>query len=249
VLDRAGTARLSGRVLEVEESGTRLVELSGDDALVQEVGVVPLPPYIHRPLEDSGRYQTVYAEVNGSVAALTAGLHFTDELLSRVRAMGVETVFVTLHVGWGSFRPVQAGDPREHEMRSEAWQLGPEAASAINRAKAEGRRGVSVVTTATRLLEQSAAVNESAGQAVDAGAGDADLFILPGFRFRVVDGLLANFHLPRSTLLMLVSAFAGRELVLRADKEAIEQRYRFYSFGDAMVVLQPNCTDIHPWLA
>jgi S-adenosylmethionine:tRNA ribosyltransferase-isomerase len=228
---------MSGRVLEVEESGTRMIELSGDDSLIREVGVVPLPPYIHRPLEDPERYQTVYAQVDGSVAAPTAGLHFTEELLSRVRAVGVETVFVTLHVGWGSFRPVEAEDPRDHEMRTEAWELGPDAASAINQAKAEGRRVVSVGTTAARLLEHSAALNEGAGQVVAGGSGDADLYILPGFRFRVVDGLLTNFHLPRSSLLMLVAAFAGREPVLKAYTEAIEQRYRFYSFGDCMVIL------------
>jgi len=237
VVDRTGAVRTSGRVLEVEESGTRVVELSGDEALVREVGVVPLPPYIRRMLEDSERYQTVYARADGSVAAPTAGLHFTDELLSRVRAMGVETVFVTLHVGWGSFRPVQVEDPRDHEIRSEAWELGPEASAAINRAKAEGRRVVSVGTTATRLLENAAALNGSGGQVVAEGSGRADLYILPGFRFRVVDGLLTNFHLPKSTLLMLVSAFAGRERVLAAYAEAIEQRYRFYSFGDAMVIL------------
>ena len=214
-----------------------MIELSGDDALVREVGVVPLPPYIHRPLEDPERYQTVYARVDGSVAAPTAGLHFTQDLLSRLSAAGVETAFVTLHVGWGSFRPVQTEDPRDHGMRSEAWELGPDAASAINRAKAEGRRVISVGTTAARLLEHSAALNEGAGQVVAAGSGDADLYILPGFGFRVIDGLLTNFHLPRSTLLMLVSAFAGRELVLKAYAEAIEQRYRFYSFGDCMLVV------------
>ena len=237
VVDRAGTPRMTGRVMEVEESGTRIIELSGDDAVVEEVGVVPLPPYIPQPLDDPERYQTVYARVDGSVAAPTAGLHFTEELLARVRAEGVETVFVTLRVGWGSFRPVQAEDPRDHDMRSEAWELGPDAASAVNLAKAEGRRVVSVGTTAARLLEHAAALNESGGQVVAAGSGDADLYILPGFRFRVIDGLLTNFHLPRSTLLMLVSAFAGRELVLKAYAEAIEQRYRFYSFGDAMLFL------------
>ena len=237
VVDRAGTRRMSGKVLEVEESGTRIVELSGDDTVIEEVGVVPLPPYIHEPLADPERYQTVYARFDGSVAAPTAGLHFTEELLSQVRAAGVETVFVTLHVGWGSFKPVQGEDPLDHETHTEAWELGSDAASAINRAKAEGRRVISVGTTATRLLEHSASLNEKAGQVVSAGSGNADLFILPGFRFKVIDGLLTNFHLPRSTLLMLVSAFAGRELVLKAYAEAVEQRYRFYSFGDAMVIL------------
>ena len=237
VVDKAGMPRVSGKVLEVEGSGTRIVELSGDEVVVREVGVVPLPPYIHEPLEDPERYQTIYGQVDGSVAAPTAGLHFTDDLLSRVRLAGVETVFVTLHVGWGSFRPVQGEDPRDHDMRPEAWELGPDAASAINQAKAEGRRVISVGTTAARLLEHSATLNDGAWQVVAAGSGDADLFILPGFRFRVVDGLLTNFHLPRSTLLMLVSAFAGRELVLKAYAEAVEQRYRFYSFGDAMVIL------------
>lgn len=237
IVDGAGVPKMSGSVLGVEESGTRVVEISGDDSEVREVGVVPLPPYIHETLGDSGRYQTVYARADGSVAAPTAGLHFTEELLSKLRAIGVETVFVTLHVGWGSFRPVQEEDPREHEMHSEMWELMPDAAIVINRAKSEGRRVVSVGTTATRLLENAASLNKSEEQVVEAGSGLANLYILPGFRFRVIDGLLTNFHLPRSTLLMLVSAYAGRELVLKAYAEAIKRRYRFYSFGDAMLVL------------
>ena len=224
---------LSGEVIEVEPDGSRVVRLSDDDQ-VRKLGVVPLPPYIREPLVDAERYQTVYSRVTGSVAAPTAGLHFTEGLLDRVRALGVETVFVTLHVGWDSFRPVQHEDPSGHELHSEHWELSPEAALAINRAKSEGRRVVSVGTTAVRLLEHAATLG---GDPLRAGSGWADLMILPGHRFRVVDALVTNFHLPRSTLLMLTSAFAGRDLVLGAYREAVRLRYRFYSFGDAMLIV------------
>ena len=226
---------ISGEVVAVEPDGTRLVRLSSDD--LNSVGVVPLPPYIHTPLEDEERYQTVYARVEGSVAAPTAGLHFTPELLERVRGVGAETVFVTLHVGWDSFRPVKTDDPAVHRMHSECWELGPQAAEAINRAKREGRRVISVGTTAVRLLEQAAVDTRDTDAVVAPGSGWADLYILSGHRFRVVDALITNFHLPRSTLLMLACAFAGRDVVLRAYGEAAERRYRFYSFGDAMLVL------------
>jgi S-adenosylmethionine:tRNA ribosyltransferase-isomerase len=233
----------TAEVLQVEADGTRIVQLS-DETVIDRAGAVPLPPYIHRPLEDAGRYQTVYARADGSVAAPTAGLHFTEELLDGVRAMGAETVFVTLHVGWDSFRPVWGEDPSAHRMHSEWWELGPEAANAINRAKQEGRRVVSVGTTAVRLLEQAASLHAGGpvsdsgdGRVLSAGSGWADLFILPGYRFRVVDALATNFHLPRSTLLMLTSAFAGRDLVLEAYHRAIDSRYRFYSFGDAMFIV------------
>jgi S-adenosylmethionine:tRNA ribosyltransferase-isomerase len=227
---------MDGVVVEVNADGSRTVRITGEEHL-DELGVVPLPPYIHEPLSDEERYQTVYSRVKGSVAAPTAGLHFTDDLLDRIRRTGVELVFVTLHVGWDSFRPVETEDVESHEMHSEHWELGPEAAEAINRAKDEGRRVVSVGTTAVRLLEHAAARSDGGPGVVAPGSGWADLFIYPGYRFRVVDALLTNFHLPRSSLLMLTSAFAGRDLVLCAYREAASHGYRFYSFGDAMLVV------------
>ncbi|CAI8007501.1 S-adenosylmethionine:tRNA ribosyltransferase-isomerase [Geodia barretti] len=223
----------SGEVLEIEPEGERIIRLDGEERL-HDVGEVPLPPYITETLADSERYQTVYAREEGSAAAPTAGLHFTDELLERVRAMGVQTIFVTLHVGWGTFRPVKTDDPTEHTMHSEYWELSSEAADAIRSAKADGRRVISVGTTAVRLLENAASL--SADNLPQAGSGWADIFITPGYRFKVVDALITNFHLPRSTLLMLVSALADRGTIMRAYTEAVEQRYRFYSFGDAMFI-------------
>ena len=228
---------VTGRVAAVNDDGSRDVALSDDDHLA-EMGIVPLPPYIHEPLADPERYQTVYSRVAGSVAAPTAGLHFTPGLLDRVRDAGAELAFVTLHVGWDSFRPVASEDFGSHEMHSEYWEIGPDAAGAISRAKAEGRRVISVGTTAVRLLEHAALLQEaSRGNAVEPGSGRADLFIYPGYDFRLVDALVTNFHLPRSTLLMLTSAFAGRDLVLGAYREAADLRYRFYSFGDAMFIV------------
>ncbi len=224
---------IRGEVLEIEPEGERIVRLDGEERL-HDVGEVPLPPYITETLADSERYQTVYAREEGSAAAPTAGLHFTDDLLERVRAMGVQTVFVTLHVGWGTFRPVKDGDPTEHTMHAEYWELSPEAANTIRCAKAEGRRVISVGTTAVRLLENAASLSEDG--LPHAGSGWADIFITPGYRFKVVDALITNFHLPRSTLLMLVSALADRDLIMRAYAEAVERRYRFYSFGDAMFI-------------
>ena len=228
---------VEGRVLEVNGDGSRMVAVSDDDVLMQ-IGEVPLPPYIREPLDDVERYQTVYARAAGSVAAPTAGLHFTRELLDRVRSMGVEVVFVTLHVGWGSFRPVQGDDPAGHEMHSEHWDLDEEAAQAINDAKRQGRRVVSVGTTAVRLLEHAALLQERSGiqQTVAAGSGWTELFIYPGHHFRVVDALVTNFHLPRSTLLMLTSALTGRDRLFRAYSEATAKGYRFYSLGDAMLI-------------
>lgn len=234
VTAESGDHSLTGEVVGVDLDGSRRVRLSSDD--LNGVGVVPLPPYVRAGLEDEERYQTVYSRVEGSVAAPTAGLHFTPDLLDRLRGAGAETVFVTLHVGWDSFRPVKVEEPTDHPMHSEQWTLGLEAAHVINRAKREGRRVVSVGTTAVRLLEQCAAEHPHGGEVVRAGSGWAGLYILPGHRFRVVDALVTNFHLPRSTLLMLTCAFAGRELVLRAYEEAVRRRYRFYSFGDAMLI-------------
>ena len=229
-------AEMSAEVLEVDASGARIVRLSGEDRL-GEVGTMPLPPYIREPLGDGERYQTVYSRVEGSVAAPTAGLHFTPALLDELRAAGVETAFVTLHVGWGTFRLVKVDDPASHEMHAERYTLSQQAADAVNTAKSEGRRVIAVGTTPTRLLEHVALSGGDPRAPVAAGSGWADLFIRPGHRFRVIDGLLTNFHLPRSTLLMLVSAFASRELVLNRYREAIERRYRFYSFGDATLFL------------
>ena len=232
-------------VLDVADDGTRLVRLPSRIDLAA-VGVVPLPPYIKATLDDPERYQTVYSRPEGSVAAPTAGLHFTGRLLDDIRQRGVETVFVTLHVGWDSFRPVTVDDPRNHPMHSERYDLSPESAAAINRARSEGRRVIVVGTTAVRLLESNAdgGPNGSVGERTASdpggpltpGQGSTDYFIAPGHEFKVMDGLVTNFHLPTSTLLMLVSAFAGRERVLAAYAEAVRQRYRFYSLGDAMFI-------------
>ncbi len=224
---------MRGEVLEIEPEGERIIRLDDEERL-HDVGEVPLPPYITETLADSERYQTVYAREEGSAAAPTAGLHFTDELLRLIRSKGAATVFVTLHVGWGTFRPIKNDDPTEHTMHAEYWELSPEAAEAIRSAKAEGRRVISVGTTAVRLLEHAASKSEDG--LPNAGSGWADIFITPGYRFKVVDALITNFHLPRSTLLMLTSAISSRDLMMRAYNEAVEQRYRFYSFGDAMFI-------------
>ena len=227
--------RIQGEVVAVEPDGSRIVALQGEEH-VDALCVTPLPPYVHEPLEDPDRYQTVYARHRGSVAAPTAGLHFTPELLDRIRESGVQIAYVTLHVGWGSFRPVQTEDIGSHELHSEYYVLSEGAADAINTARSEGRRIVVAGTTAVRLLEHAAAHCSAPDRTVEAGSGWADLFITPGHRFRAVDALITNFHLPRSTLLMLTCALGGRDLVLRAYREAVEQRYRFYSFGDAMLI-------------
>ena len=229
---------IQGEVLEAHDDGSRTVRLSDEDRL-DEIGVVPLPPYIQEPLEDPERYQTVYARERGSVAAPTAGLHVTPRLLERIRRHGVETAFVTLHVGWATFRPVQVEEITDHEMHAEFYTLSDESTETINRAKREGRRVIAVGTTTVRLLEYAATLGseERHGYTLTAGSGWADIFIYPGYEFRVVDALITNFHLPESTLLMLVSAFADRELMLAAYREAVNERYRFYSFGDAMLIL------------
>ena len=232
-----GAARLEAEVMEAQPDGVRLVRFSQEDAL-ERVGQVPLPPYIHQPLEDPERYQTVYARVRGSVAAPTAGLHFTPQLLQRVQEQGVELAAVTLHIGLDTFRPVQVEDPQEHKLHSEYFEIGPETAETLNRAKEEGRRIIAVGTTSVRVLEQAAQHFVTGDRwRLTPSSGWADLFILPGHHFRVVDALVTNFHLPRSTLLMLVCAFAGHELVLEAYTKAVQERYRFYSFGDGMLVV------------
>src|SRR4051812_22418049 len=206
------------------------------DALVDSLGHMPLPPYIKRgdTLADRDRYQTVYARVRGSVAAPTAGLHFTPELLSALEDRGVERVEITLHVGYGTFKPVRVTRVEDHLVDSETYEISVEAEIALARAKRDRRRVIAVGTTTTRALEDAAVRGDGH---VHAGAGTASLFIYPGYRFQVIDGLLTNFHLPASSLLMLVSAFAGREKILDAYREAVEHRYNFYSYGDAMLIL------------
>jgi S-adenosylmethionine:tRNA ribosyltransferase-isomerase len=225
----------SVEVLERKEEGVRVVRFA-DEAVVETLGQIPLPPYIHSYHGDRERYQTVYSRAKGSVAAPTAGLHFTPGLLDQIGNKGIDLVFVTLHVGLDTFRPIREEDPRQHHIHHEFGVLTPEAAARLTKAKADSHRIVCVGTTAVRLLEQAALASEGI-EGVKPFEGWVDLFILPGHRFCLVDAMITNFHLPRSTLLMLVSAFAGKDLVSRAYEEAIRQRYRFYSFGDAMLVL------------
>ena len=236
---------VEGEVVSDADGGARLIRLS-DEGVIRRAGETPLPPYIHTPLEDSERYQTVYARVEGSAAAPTAGLHFTPRLLESLGAEGVRFASVTLHVGLDTFRPVTSDAPEKHKLHSEWFEVGAEAAREVNLARAEGRRVIAVGTTSVRVLEQAALLSRgSDAEVLSPVSGWADLFILPGHRFRVVDGLVTNFHLPRSTLLMLVSAFAaadgepdgGRRLVLAAYREAIGLGYRLFSFGDCMMIL------------
>lgn len=226
-------------VLSVEEGGVRRVRLTSETG-IDRLGEMPLPPYIHQPLADPERYQTVYSDRVGSAAAPTAGLHFTPELLESLGPRGIKTAYVTLHVGLDTFRPVTEPDPQEHAIHTEYYELPEETAAILTRARAEGRPIIAVGTTSVRTLEQVGRERDKAVRAEDdpigAASGQADLFILPGHGFRLVDGIITNFHLPRSTLVMLVSAFAGRENILAAYQEAIEQKYRFYSFGDAMLI-------------
>lgn len=228
-----GEGAVKGEVLQVEAGGERVVRLD-DESRLAELGSAPLPPYITETLEDAERYQTVYARVEGSAAAPTAGLHFTPELLARLRDKGIRTAFALLHVGWDSFRPVKGEDAAQHKMHSEYWEISEDVAALIRDAKGSGRRVVAVGTTTARLLENAAALSEDG--LPQAGSGWADIFITPGHRFRAVDALITNFHLPRSTLLMLTSALAGRDAMMRAYAEAVERGYRFYSFGDAMLI-------------
>jgi S-adenosylmethionine:tRNA ribosyltransferase-isomerase len=235
------TPLLHGEIVEQNFYGRRIVKVWPDDAsdvmeVIERIGHVPLPPYIRRPDEpsDRERYQTVYARQARSVAAPTAGLHFTDVLLNRLRREGVEIVELTLDVGYGTFKPVRSQRVEDHLVDPEPYCIGTDGAAALNRALDERRRIVAVGTTTTRALESAAA---RSGGRVDPGAGIADVFIYPGFKFQIVEALLTNFHLPRSSLLMLVSAFGGRERVLGAYREAIARRYRFYSYGDAMLIV------------
>ena len=229
-----GDGRLLATVVEELEQGGRIVEFSYDGIfleVLESLGEMPLPPYIHEKLEDRERYQTVYAKENGSAAAPTAGLHFTEDLLQKIEAKGVHLVYLTLHVGLGTFRPVSVDNLEEHEMHSEYYQFSQEAADTLNQVKAKGGRVIAVGTTSIRTLETIG--NKFDGQ-LKADAGWTNIFIKPGYEFKVVDAFSTNFHLPKSTLVMLVAAFAGREFVLEAYRHAVEERYRFFSFGDAM---------------
>lgn len=229
-------ADLNAEVVARGEFGERTLRfdpVSDFFAIIERIGHVPLPPYIDRDdsAKDRERYQTVYARERGSVAAPTAGLHFTPEILARLTERGIETAEVTLHVGLGTFQPIHEDRVEDHHLHREWYRITPEAAAAINRALAAGRRVISIGTTAVRTLEHAGRTGQ-----IEPGSGETGLFIYPGYRFRVVGAMLTNFHLPKSTLLMLVSALAGRELILRAYEHAVEQKYRFYSYGDCMFV-------------
>lgn len=234
VAGRGQEVTVTAEVVEVKDGGRRVIRFS-DETCLPSLGSVPLPPYIHTPLEDPERYQTVYANVAGSVAAPTAGLHFTPELINGIEGGGVSCLFTTLHVGLDTFLPVREENPLEHPIHREFGLISEEAARALSRAKREKRRVICVGTTTVRLLE--AAAQASSPLDMQPFDGWVSLFILPGYRFQMVDALITNFHLPCSTLMMLVTAFTGRDLIGRAYQEAIAHKYRFYSFGDAMLIL------------
>ena len=230
-----GEGLLHAQVEDVVEDGNRLIRFFYDgiwEEVLDRLGEMPLPPYITHKLQDKNRYQTVYAKFEGSAAAPTAGLHFTPELLKEIQDMGVDLAYVTLHVGLGTFRPVKVENVKEHHMHSEYYQVNAEAAEKINRAKENGHRVICVGTTSCRTVESASDENGHLEECCD----NTDIFIYPGYRFKVLDALITNFHLPESTLVMLVSALAGREHVLAAYEEAVKERYRFFSFGDAMLI-------------
>lgn len=230
-----GEGLLTGTVVDIVDEGNRLIQFSYEgifEEVLDKLGEMPLPPYITHKLQDKNRYQTVYAKYEGSAAAPTAGLHFTKELLAQVAEKGVKIAYVTLHVGLGTFRPVKEENVLEHHMHSEFYQVTPEAAKLINDTKAAGGRVICVGTTSCRTIESAADENG----VVQAGCGDTEIFIYPGYQFKVLDNLITNFHLPESTLIMLVSALAGREHVLHAYETTVEMKYRFFSFGDAMFI-------------
>lgn len=230
-----GDGLLTAEVVEVVEEGNRLIQFHYDgifEEILDQLGQMPLPPYITHQLKDKNRYQTVYAKYDGSAAAPTAGLHFTKELLQKVKDMGVDIAEVTLHVGLGTFRPVKVENVLDHHMHSEFYMVSQEAADKINRAKESGHRVIAVGTTSTRTLEAAADENGRLHET----SGWTEIFIYPGYQFKVIDALITNFHLPQSTLVMLVSALAGREYVLHAYEIAVKERYRFFSFGDAMLI-------------
>lgn len=230
-----GEGKLSAEVIEVKENGNRIVEFHYDgifEEVLDSLGEMPLPPYIHERLEDRERYQTVYSKENGSAAAPTAGLHFTNQLLDQIKEKGIKVVYLTLHVGLGTFRPVKVENLEEHEMHSEFYMLSKESADIINETKRRGGRIISVGTTSTRTLET---IGDENGF-VKEQSGWTNIFIYPGYKFKVVDNLITNFHLPESTLIMLVSTLAGKENVMNAYKTAVKEKYRFFSFGDAMFI-------------
>lgn len=229
-----GNGELKAEIIEVLEEGNRLVRFIYEgvfEEILDKVGIMPLPPYITEKLEDPERYQTVYAKYNGSAAAPTAGLHFTRELLGELQGRGIKIVYVMLHVGLGTFRPVKVDDITKHKMHSEYYSIDQEACDAINSARRNGKKIIAVGTTSCRVLETAGSNGE-----LKACDGWTDIFIFPGYQFKMVDRLITNFHLPESTLIMLVSALAGRDNVLNAYKEAVNERYRFFSFGDAMFI-------------
>lgn len=230
-----GDGRLTGQITRVLDTGNRMIRFEYEgifEEILDELGEMPLPPYIYEKLTDNNRYQTVYAKVEGSAAAPTAGLHFTNEMLEEIAARNISTAKVTLHVGLGTFRPVKVDDVQDHTMHSEYYEVGKEACETIRVARQRGGRVFAVGTTTARTLES--AVNED-GELVE-GSGWTDIFIYPGYQFRIVDSLITNFHLPKSTLMMLVSALASKERILSAYQEAIANNYRFFSFGDAMLI-------------
>lgn len=232
-----GGGKLKAEIIEVLEDGNRIAKFSCEGSfygVLDEIGQMPLPPYITKKLEDKERYQTVYSNEIGSAAAPTAGLHFTQEQLDELKAMGVSIGRVTLHVGLGTFRPVKEDRVLDHKMHSEHYELPPETAELINKTKREGGRVIAVGTTSCRTLESVATLN---GGKIVPAEGNTDIFIYPGYEFKCIDGLITNFHLPESTLIMLVSAFAGYDNIMNAYRTAVEERYRFFSFGDAMLIV------------
>ena len=236
VMVEFGEGLLNAKVLEIMEGGTRKVEFSYTgifNEILDKIGLMPLPPYIHESLKENDRYQTVYAKYDGSAAAPTAGLHFTPELLKRIEEKGIKIANVTLHVGIGTFRPVKEENIEDHEMHTEHYYIKQEDAEKINQTKKAGGRIIADGTTSCRVLET---VAEPETGLVKETEGDTGIFIYPGYKFKCIDGLITNFHLPKSTLLMLVSALAGRKFVLNAYNEAVKEKYRFFSFGDAMII-------------
>lgn len=231
-----GDGQLTGKIVDFAEEGTRIIEFSFNgifEEILDELGTMPLPPYIVEQLDDKERYQTVFSKHSGSAAAPTAGLHFTEELLEQLKNNGVHLAFITLHVGLGTFRPVKVDNILEHQMHSEYYEVSSESAEMINQAKAKGGKVITVGTTSTRTLESC---TDAEGKVVS-GSGWTDIFIYPGYTFKIIDGMITNFHLPESTLIMLVSALAGKDFVMTAYETAVKEQYRFFSFGDAMLIV------------
>lgn len=233
-----GNGKLKAEILEIMPGGTRKVKFYYEgifNEILDKVGLMPLPPYIHEELKDKDRYQTVYAKYNGSAAAPTAGLHFTPELLQKIEEKGIRIANVTLHVGIGTFRPVKEEEVEKHDMHSEHYYIKQEDVDIINKAKEQGKRIISVGTTSCRVLETVADISDKKGLLKEM-EGDTQIFIYPGYKFKCIDGLITNFHLPQSTLLMLVSALAGKDFIMEAYEKAVKEKYRFFSFGDAMFI-------------